>query len=408
MTAHSHDFRVSSKDMKVLYGVNSGIDTPTSSLLAFSPQNKTAAGRERARILLPSSHQIMPPGATFPCSSRKWQDKMDAITADTAFSSREEEDGEAANPTDILTLNVAGEGKIAVLRRTLCLVENSMLATQFSGRWDGGLPRDKDGHVFIDLPCELFKALVDFLRIKSMAALSDPLLCITACDCADAKLVQKRDFQRMVDYYGLTLCLYPIILEKKEQLSVDLKDNATVLQWPDMIVEKEKSWYPPARFHILPHKHKRIIKSIEMVVQKATGGLNIEIYRHGTSGSDGDEDQHHRGWTSIEFNEATKIFRFYGSRKEAHCAVEPFGEEVLTALYANRKTDAGLKAGTRFELNFDRQGSSSVLRDISVCGKVVLSPQHLKEHFDTPWPCRCNISIGRCGKIQITEVTYHV
>lgn len=152
MTAHSHDFRVSSKDMKVLYGVNSGIDTPTSSLLAFSPQNKTAAGRERARILLPSSHQIMPPGATFPCSSRKWQDKMDAITADTAFSSREEEDGEAANPTDILTLNVAGEGKIAVLRRTLCLVENSMLATQFSGRWDGVCPVTKTGMSLLICP----------------------------------------------------------------------------------------------------------------------------------------------------------------------------------------------------------------------------------------------------------------
>ena len=313
-----------------------------------------------------------------------------------------------ANPTDILTLNIAGEGTIAVLRRTLCLVENSMLAAQFSGRWDGGLPRDPDGHVFIDLPYPLFQTLVDFLRIKSMAALSDPLLGVTSCDCADGAVVQKRDFQRMVDYFGLTLCLYPIILEKKEQLSVDLKDNATVLQWPDMIVAKEKSWYPPARFHILPYKHNRIIKSIEMVVQRETGGLNIEIYRHGTSASDGDDDQHNRGWTSIEFNEATKIFRFYGSRKEAHCAVEPFGEEVLTALYANRNTDAGLKAGTRFELTFDRQGSSSVLRDISVCGKVVLSPQHLKEHFDAPWPCRCNISIGRCGKVQITEVTYHV
>ena len=338
-------------------------------------------------------------------------DKMEAIPANAAASSHEDEDEdedeEAPSPTDILTLNVAGEGRIAVLRRTLCLVEHSMLATQFSGRWDGGLPRDKEGHVFVDLPHDLFKALVDFLRIKSMSALSDPLLCVTSCDCADAGLVQKRDFQRMVDYYGLALCLYPIVLEKKEQLSVDLKDNATVLQWPDMVIEKEKSWYPPARFHILPYKHSRVIKSIEMVVQKTTGGLNIEIYRHGTSES-GDGEQHHRGWTSIEFNEATKIFRFYGSRKEAHCAVEPFGGDLLTALYANRKTDSGLKEGTKFELQFDQQGSSSVLREISVCGTAVLSPQHLKEHFDTPWPCRCNISIGRCGKVQITEVTYHV
>ena len=336
---------------------------------------------------------------------------MEKDAAGAVSASLDDHNGEdEANPTDILTLNVAGEGKIAALRRTLCLVENSMLATQFSGRWDGGLPRDGDGHVFIDLPYELFKTLVDFLRIKSMSALSDPLLCVTSCDCADAKLVQKRDFMRMVDYYGLTLCLYPIILEKKEQLSVDLKDNATVLQWPDMVIEKEKSWYPPARFHILPYKHNRVIKSIEMVVHKNTGGLNIEIYRHGTTSgaSDDDDNLQHRGWTSIEFNEATKIFRFYGSKKEAHCAVEPFGEDVLTALYANRKTDGGLKAGTRFEMTFDRQGSSSVLREISVCGKVVLSPQHLREHFDTPWPCRCNISIGRCGKVQITEVTYHV
>mmetsp|Transcript_20206 Transcript_20206/g.57952 ORF Transcript_20206/g.57952 Transcript_20206/m.57952 type:complete len:332 (+) Transcript_20206:35-1030(+) len=315
-----------------------------------------------------------------------------------------DEDDPEPSPNDILTLNVAGEGKISVLRRTLCLVEGSMLATQFSGRWDGGIPRDADGDIFIDLPYDLFKALVDFLRIKSMQSMNDPLLCVTTCDCcADPKLVQTRDFQRMVDYYGLALCLYPIRLEKKEQLSVDLKDNATVLQWPDMIIEKEKSWYPPARFHILPYQHDRVIKSVEMVVERETGGLNLEIYRHG-----GPDNEPHRGWASIEFHEATNVFRFYGSKKEAHCAVESFGEDMLTALYANRKTDSGIKKGTVFKMTFDQQGSSSVLRDISVCGKVVLSSQHLKKHFDTPWPCRCNISVGRCGRVKISEVTYHI
>ena len=311
------------------------------------------------------------------------------------------------SPDDILTLNVGGEGTISVLRRTLCLVEGSMLAAQFSGRWDGGIPHDAEGNIFIDLPYDLFKSLLDFLRIKSMSSLSDPLLCVATCDCcADPHLVHKRDFQRIVDYYGLSLCLYPIKLEKKEQLSVDLKDNATVLQWPDMVIEKEKSWYPPARFHILPHGHERVIKTIEILIERETGGLNLEIYRYGGNNVNGDEP--HRGWTSIELNEATKIFRFYGSKKEAHCAVESFGDDMMTALYANRKSDSGIKKGTVFKMTFDRQGSSSVLRDISVCGQVVPSPQHLREHFDTPWPCRCNISIGRCGRVKISDVTYHV
>jgi hypothetical protein len=356
--------------------------------------------------------------ASWPSSSFEQHEK-EAQDNNNGEDGDNDGDGDEHNPSpaDILTLNVGGEGTVSVLRRTLCLVEHSMLSAQFSGRWDGGLPRDTDGHVFVDLPYGLFKPLVDFLRIKSMAALSDPLLGVTSCDsCAADGLVYKKDFLRMVDYYGLSLCVYPILLDKKEQLSVDLKDNATVLQWPDMIVEKEKSWYPPARFHILPYNHNRVIKSIEMVVQRDTGGLNIEIYRHGGGGTDADEHSQqqqqqyqHLGWTSIEFNEATKIFRFYGSKKEAHCAVEAFGEDMLEALYAkNRATDAGIRAGTTFVMAFDRQGSASVLRDISVGGRVVLSPKHLRDHFDAPWPCRCNISIGRCGKVQITDVTYHV
>jgi len=37
-------------------------------------------------------------------------------------------------PSDVIHISIGGQ-KIAILRRTLCSVEGSMLASRFSGRW---------------------------------------------------------------------------------------------------------------------------------------------------------------------------------------------------------------------------------------------------------------------------------
>ena len=46
-------------------------------------------------------------------------------------------------PSDVLPLNIGGV-KTHASRRTLCLHEPSLLAAQFSGRWDDNIEKDAD------------------------------------------------------------------------------------------------------------------------------------------------------------------------------------------------------------------------------------------------------------------------
>ena len=50
---------------------------------------------------------------------------------------------------DIIELNVGGT-HFDVLRHTLCLVDGSLLASLFSGRWEDNLKMDKNGRVFLN------------------------------------------------------------------------------------------------------------------------------------------------------------------------------------------------------------------------------------------------------------------
>ena len=49
----------------------------------------------------------------------------------------------------IVNLNVGGE-KMSTARATLTLVEESLLATMFSGKWDEKLMKDANGCIFLD------------------------------------------------------------------------------------------------------------------------------------------------------------------------------------------------------------------------------------------------------------------
>lgn len=98
---------------------------------------------------------------------------------------------------DIIHLNIGGEKKVSVLRRTLCLVEDSMLASSFSGRWDDSLARDLDGAVFVDFQPELFLPLLDFLRARRIQDdQSTPVLMPTVRG-------REESFFAMLKYYGL-------------------------------------------------------------------------------------------------------------------------------------------------------------------------------------------------------------
>mmetsp|Transcript_115442 Transcript_115442/g.337619 ORF Transcript_115442/g.337619 Transcript_115442/m.337619 type:complete len:393 (+) Transcript_115442:65-1243(+) len=98
---------------------------------------------------------------------------------------------------DVLQLNVGGEKTVAVQRRTLCVVEDSMLASSFSGRWDDSLLRDEHGAVFVDFGPELFMPLLDFLRARRVQEdTATPVL-------MPAVLGHEERFHTMLKYYGL-------------------------------------------------------------------------------------------------------------------------------------------------------------------------------------------------------------
>lgn len=108
--------------------------------------------------------------------------------------------GRALN--DVLKLNIAGEAECAVLRSTLCLVQDSMLASRFSGRWDEAIEKDDDGRFFIDFPPDLFLPLLDFLRQKSIALRGDD---VTLPRIPEERLLA---FNRMANYYGVDCAVH--------------------------------------------------------------------------------------------------------------------------------------------------------------------------------------------------------
>ena len=94
---------------------------------------------------------------------------------------------------DLVELNIGGE-LVTVRRSTLCLVEGSLLATMFSGRWEESLVRDSSGRVFLDFDPKQFLVALNHLRHITYAD--------TGFDCT---LVPqpKTAFWDMVEYLGL-------------------------------------------------------------------------------------------------------------------------------------------------------------------------------------------------------------
>ena len=71
------------------------------------------------------------------------------------------------NDDDLIDLNVGGT-KFTTTRSTLCQVQDSFLASMFSGRWEDNIKRDKDGAVFFDFNPQHFILILDYLRVKKI------------------------------------------------------------------------------------------------------------------------------------------------------------------------------------------------------------------------------------------------
>ena len=96
---------------------------------------------------------------------------------------------------EIVYLNVGGT-KMATKKSTLCHVEDSMLATMFSGRWEN-LEEDEDGDVFLDYNPKLFALVLDYLRAKKLETPSKPAL------LPQVALEDAVNFKSLVDFLGV-------------------------------------------------------------------------------------------------------------------------------------------------------------------------------------------------------------
>ena len=98
---------------------------------------------------------------------------------------------------DIINLNVGGT-KLTTLRSTLCQVEDSLLATIFSGRWEDNIKRDQDGAVFFDFNPQYFILVLDYLRAKKIATPQNPP------PLPKVPEDQEESFNSLVQYLGLS------------------------------------------------------------------------------------------------------------------------------------------------------------------------------------------------------------
>mmetsp|Transcript_21972 Transcript_21972/g.32453 ORF Transcript_21972/g.32453 Transcript_21972/m.32453 type:complete len:317 (-) Transcript_21972:11-961(-) len=151
------------------------------------------------------------------------------------------------SPNDVLNLNVGGT-KVAIFRRTLTSVPDSMLASMFSGRWDDSLDKDKDGYFFINQRYSLFGPMLDYLMDRENGTEKYPMVSIPN---------PSNNFLRMVEYYGMTQGLYPTTLKILPPGSAD----SVEMIGPNHAIAK--SW---THFRIVADGHGRRIKTYEVTI----------------------------------------------------------------------------------------------------------------------------------------------
>jgi hypothetical protein len=163
----------------------------------------------------------------------------------------EEEYPNHGQADDVLDLNIGGT-PMSVLRRTLTQIDGSTLAAKFSGRWDESLTKDANGRFFIDQDFALFERLINYLRELSCQTESTEFPRPPKFE--DMSL--ERRFNTMVEYYEMTLGVFPISCykyDKGKELVVKYRSTA--------IASSEKTTYL-----LIPteNSHTRFVKSYEV------------------------------------------------------------------------------------------------------------------------------------------------
>lgn len=102
---------------------------------------------------------------------------------------------------EIVELNVGGH-YMSTTRGVLCSAEGSLLAGMFSGHFDQGHKRDKDGRIFLDMDPPLFAKILSHLRLRRISSPECP------APLPHVPEEMKPEFEMMVKYFGLDTFMF--------------------------------------------------------------------------------------------------------------------------------------------------------------------------------------------------------
>ena len=157
-----------------------------------------------------------------------------------------------AKTSDVVCLNIGGK-RLEVLRRTLCSVKGSLLASKFSGNCDKSLDKDRHGNFFIEEEFDQFKKMIDALRKKATSTKKYPY-----------KAPQgNEDFFRMLEYYKMTQGIYPL---KLEELYCPKDEGCAYIFTTGVEYELKSKKF--CSFRITKNGHHRSVKSFEIRIGK--------------------------------------------------------------------------------------------------------------------------------------------
>ena len=112
---------------------------------------------------------------------------------------------------------------MATLRSTLCQVEDSLLASMFSGRWEDSMSRDKEGRIFLNFDPKYYSLILGHLRTKEISTPDNPPR------LPNVPFKKDKNFHLLVEYLGLTKEMLPELTEcfKEHSQGMQLEENGT-------------------------------------------------------------------------------------------------------------------------------------------------------------------------------------
>lgn len=292
---------------------------------------------------------------------------------------------------DVLTLNVGGT-RCDVLRSTLCYAPNSMLASMFSGRWDGNLTRDKDGNFFISQPYRQFLALVDFFRACQCATPDGPPLSI---DASCPEWSRNHDFVRMVEYYGCTDVVYPVEIVVGET-KVRLED-IEIRQLPERFIsvsQRDPSRHS-AKLVLKRIGHRRMVKTIELTLGE-TESFKVRFF----------DPERRFGLSSTPFIEFCPTEKAsIKVRNEDGGSIRRAYLEEINKTARRKPSRLNAVAGDLICVNIDNTGW---LEDIRLNGDIIFTSKDLGRFMGDAdkFPCYPIIN-AKTGSLRITKLVLH-